>query len=125
MLRAAAISRTTIHFDISAVLIYSRTALALLRSEGIPFAFAGLTGAFGTGASLSRTRLFKLAYFNAPRPGAGYLASEEFGRAPVISESLSFTILTVRSRDARPGEVVPGPESRILVMVLWRNAKKN
>ena len=118
-------SRTTVHFDISVVLICFRTALASLRSEGIPFTFAGLTGAFGTEAGLSRTRLFKLACFNAPRPGAGYLAPKEFGRAPVISESLSFAISTVRSRDTRPGEVAPGPESRILVMVLWRNAKKN
>ena len=111
-------SRTIIYFDISAVLIYSRTALASSRSEGIPFAFASLAGAFGTKAGLSRTRLSKLAYFDAPRPGVGYLAPEEFGRAPVISESLSFAISTVRLRDARPGEVAPGSESRILVMVL-------
>ena len=119
-------SRTTIYFDISAVLIYSRTALASSRSERISFAFTSLTGAFGTGAGLSRSRLSKLACFNAPRPGAGgFLAPERVRRAPVISESLSFTISTVRLRDTRPGEVVPGSESRILVMVLWRNAKKN
>ena len=118
-------SRTIIYFDIFAVLIYSRTALASLKSEGIPFAFASLIEVFGTKAGLSRTRLSKLAYFNALRPGVGYLASEEFRRAPVISELFSFAISTVRLRDTRPSEVVPGSESRILVIVLWRNAKKN
>ena len=118
-------SRTTVYFNISAVLIYFRTALASLRSEGIPFAFASLARAFGTKAGLSRTRLSKLAYFNALRPRVGYLAPKEFGRAPVISESLSFTITTVQSQDTRPGEAVPGLGSRILVMVLWRDAKKN
>ena len=118
MLRAAAISRITIYFNISVVLICFYTALALLRSEGILFAFASLAGAFRAEAGLSRTRLSKLAYFNALRPGVGYLVFEEFRKAPVISESLSFTITTVRSRDTRPGEVVPGLGFRILVLVL-------
>ena len=118
-------SRTTVYFNISAVLIYFYTALTSLRSEGIPFAFVSLTGAFRIRAGLSRIRLSKLAYFNALRPGVGCLAPEEFGRAPVISESLSFAITTVRSRDTRPGEVVPGLGFRILIMVLWRNTKKN
>ena len=70
-------------------------ALALVKSKRISFAFANLAGAFRTRAGLSRTRLFKLAYFNALRPGVRCLASKEFGKAPVISESLLFTISTV------------------------------